>query len=113
MDNNTCLNIIAGFVIAVCFCGLLYCVSYLVGRAYDLKWKKRQEEAEYQCYLQRMKDEEEAKRREKEKENWDNIRPRWEEQAKYLKEQEYQKIYHQQVSFINWEEDATEHDENE
>ena len=99
LSDNTCLNIIAHFLIGVGIGVSLLFVCNLIGKLWAIADAKQMEEAEYQCYLSQMKQEEERKKRQQEAENWDNIRPRWEEHIKYFNRLPEEQRSHLQVSF--------------
>ena len=82
-------------------------INRLAAEERERKWQRAMIEASTQEQRRRN----EAEKRRHEAQQKDNDRNRWEEQAKYLKEQEYQKQYHLNISFVNWEEDDETNDD--
>ena len=99
MSVETCLNIIAIFLICVGFWALLNYIASFLHDFQAIEQRKRYLEAEEKCReyeYRRAKEDEERRRKE---ENWDNIRPRWEEHIKYFNRLHEEQRSHLQVSF--------------
>lgn len=108
-------NIIAGAIltsfaiissVSLCIC----CLFQYLKQKDEAEQYEREQEAERKRWEYERRREQEAEEKRIKEEEWDNIRPRWEEHIKYFNRLHNEERSHLQVSFLNWE-DKEEKDE--
>lgn len=93
-------QIISYFLFGIGVVGLFGFIAYhFLNYLDELSLRKHNEKAEELYYIQENKRRIEAEERRRKEEEWDNIRPRWEEHIKYFNRLHEEQRSHLQVSF--------------